>query len=328
MTAPSASRVDQLPGPQILRADPVDRADRTTEHVVAAAELADLLDRRDVLRLLDHADDRRVAARGRGRSGTRLPRPRCRSPAEPDPLDDLDQHRRKPADVRRVVASRWNAMRCAPFGPTPGSRPSSSMRLWTTLRTRVPAAAGHAPGRRAAGAGRRRRRAGQARGPRARRDAPAGRADRRARSPPSAPRPGASGPIFSCCSRRGAVRVADRRQHEVERCVCAVSAGSAGRWRPGRLMRSTRSTLPVDVGRHQPAARRCLPLPRRPVPAARHELVLHLLRRGEQLLHVDLATRIHCCPHSVPSARAFAGRWTPARPARSGPGSPGLSLRA
>src|SRR4051812_49622859 len=29
------------------------------------------------------------------------------------------------------AASRWNAMRCALFGPTPGSRPSSSMRSWT-----------------------------------------------------------------------------------------------------------------------------------------------------------------------------------------------------
>src|SRR5579875_2227002 len=29
------------------------------------------------------------------------------------------------------VASRWKAMRCALFGPTPGSRPSSSIRSWT-----------------------------------------------------------------------------------------------------------------------------------------------------------------------------------------------------
>src|SRR3954469_9388030 len=29
------------------------------------------------------------------------------------------------------AASRWNAMRCALLGPTPGSRPSSSMRSWT-----------------------------------------------------------------------------------------------------------------------------------------------------------------------------------------------------
>src|SRR4051794_38069140 len=27
--------------------------------------------------------------------------------------------------------SRWNAIRCADFGPTPGSRPSSSIRSWT-----------------------------------------------------------------------------------------------------------------------------------------------------------------------------------------------------
>src|SRR3954447_5390440 len=29
------------------------------------------------------------------------------------------------------ACSRWNAMRCAPLGPTPGSLPSSSMRSWT-----------------------------------------------------------------------------------------------------------------------------------------------------------------------------------------------------
>src|SRR3954470_8104147 len=29
------------------------------------------------------------------------------------------------------AASRWKAMRCALLGPTPGSRPSSSMRSWT-----------------------------------------------------------------------------------------------------------------------------------------------------------------------------------------------------
>src|SRR5690349_4965433 len=30
------------------------------------------------------------------------------------------------------ACSRWNAMRCALLGPTPGSRPSSSIRSWTT----------------------------------------------------------------------------------------------------------------------------------------------------------------------------------------------------
>src|SRR5262249_19160881 len=30
-----------------------------------------------------------------------------------------------------ATRNRWNAMRCADFGPTPGSRPSSSIRFWT-----------------------------------------------------------------------------------------------------------------------------------------------------------------------------------------------------
>src|SRR5919202_417164 len=47
----------QVVGPHAL-----DRADGAAEHVVAAAELARLLDRDHVLRLLDDADDRRVAA--------------------------------------------------------------------------------------------------------------------------------------------------------------------------------------------------------------------------------------------------------------------------
>src|SRR6185437_8985439 len=51
----------QLLDPQLVRADPVDRADSPAEHVVAAAELADLLHRGDVLGLLHHADHREVA---------------------------------------------------------------------------------------------------------------------------------------------------------------------------------------------------------------------------------------------------------------------------
>src|SRR5580698_1028682 len=46
----------QLPDPQILRADAVDGTDGTAQYVIAPAELADLLDGRDVLRLLDNAD--------------------------------------------------------------------------------------------------------------------------------------------------------------------------------------------------------------------------------------------------------------------------------
>src|SRR4051794_2198946 len=61
--APSARRghgprAPRAPGPQ-----PPDRTDRAAEHVVAAAELAGPLDRDDVLRLIDDADYRLVAAR-------------------------------------------------------------------------------------------------------------------------------------------------------------------------------------------------------------------------------------------------------------------------
>ena len=45
------------------RADPVDRADRTAEDVIATAELAGTFHRDHVLRLLDHADRGLVATR-------------------------------------------------------------------------------------------------------------------------------------------------------------------------------------------------------------------------------------------------------------------------
>src|SRR3712207_5331086 len=61
------------------------------------------------------------------------------------------------------ACSRWKAMRWAPFGPTPGSRPSSSMRSWTTPsynsgpleaelpRRRVAGQSAEAPGQRTEG---------------------------------------------------------------------------------------------------------------------------------------------------------------------------------
>src|SRR6266508_1104899 len=52
---------EQLPDPQVVGADPLDRADRPAEHVVAAAELLGALDRHQVAWLLDHADQARVA---------------------------------------------------------------------------------------------------------------------------------------------------------------------------------------------------------------------------------------------------------------------------
>src|SRR5690606_1905294 len=54
--------VEQLPHPQLVGADPLDRADRPLQHVVPAVELAGLLDRHQVAGLLDHADDAGVTA--------------------------------------------------------------------------------------------------------------------------------------------------------------------------------------------------------------------------------------------------------------------------
>ena len=52
---------EQLAHLQLLGADPLERAHRAEQHVIAAAELAGLLDRHDVARLLDDAHHRRVA---------------------------------------------------------------------------------------------------------------------------------------------------------------------------------------------------------------------------------------------------------------------------
>src|SRR5690606_5406290 len=60
---PGAEAAHQLGDAQVVRAYAADRVDRAAEHVVAALELADLLDRDDVLGLLDHADHLVAAAR-------------------------------------------------------------------------------------------------------------------------------------------------------------------------------------------------------------------------------------------------------------------------
>src|SRR5438445_834664 len=47
----------------VLRADPLERRERSQEHVKQPSEVARLLDRRDVESFLAYADDRRIAAR-------------------------------------------------------------------------------------------------------------------------------------------------------------------------------------------------------------------------------------------------------------------------
>ena len=62
VTPSGSRRIEQLLDAQLLGADALDGADRALEHVVATLELAGLLDGDDVARLLDHADDGRVAS--------------------------------------------------------------------------------------------------------------------------------------------------------------------------------------------------------------------------------------------------------------------------
>ncbi len=61
---------EQLPDPQSIRTDPVDRRDRPVEDVVAAPELAGPFDGQDVERLLDHAQPECRRGQGPDRSGS------------------------------------------------------------------------------------------------------------------------------------------------------------------------------------------------------------------------------------------------------------------
>src|SRR5579859_5274426 len=92
----------QLGDPQVLGPDAVHRADRPAEHVVPAAELADLLDRRHVLGLFYHADHRRVPPRVQADPALVVLGDVAARAAELDLLDDLDQRRREAADILGV----------------------------------------------------------------------------------------------------------------------------------------------------------------------------------------------------------------------------------
>ena len=123
---PSSSRILQLLGP-----DALERAHRAEQHVVAAVELAGALDGDDVARLLDHAHDVAVAAVVAAERAQLL-------------VGDVEAAAQKRtfslasrmAAASRMtssagILSRWKAMRWADRGPIPGSRPSSSMSVWT-----------------------------------------------------------------------------------------------------------------------------------------------------------------------------------------------------
>src|SRR5215469_14356535 len=92
----------KLGDPQVIWPDSVDRADRAAEDMVAAAELADLLNRRDVLGLLNDADHRGIASRVPADAALLLLGDVAASAAEPHPLEHLEQRGGQPAHVRRV----------------------------------------------------------------------------------------------------------------------------------------------------------------------------------------------------------------------------------
>ena len=105
---------------------------------------------------------------------------------------------------------------------------------------------------------------------------------------------------------RGAVGVPDCREDQV--------GNGLGRFGGVRGVNGGRAdgqvhqvTLPVDLGLHQPASRAALDHRLGEFLLSVHELVLHLLRCREQLLHIDLAARIHCALTRYRHARTTHG---------------------
>src|SRR5680860_1553187 len=129
---PIGQACHQLADAQVVRADPLDRRDRATEHVVAATELAGAFDRDDVLGLLHDTDHRKVPPRVTTDPALLI----LRHVAQTEQNFTRSFTSARTWASRRMsagsVAKMWNAMRCALLGPTPGSRPNSSIRSWTT----------------------------------------------------------------------------------------------------------------------------------------------------------------------------------------------------
>src|SRR3954452_13240549 len=171
------------------------------------------------------------------------------------------------------AASRWNAMRCALFGPTPGSRPSSSMRSWTAPSYTVSLSSGGPP---------RPLQAGQ---PQAAAEA-------------AGERPHAAGGEFV----DGAGGVAEGGDDQILQAldVVRVDGGGWDRHR-GEL------ALAGHGDAYQAAAGRAGDLLLRQLLLRGSQLLLHLLRLLEQACHVGLASGEHA-PEGRPRDRQVRGR--------------------
>src|SRR6266540_3045205 len=114
---------EQLADVQVVRADALDGADRPTDDVVAAAELARLLDRHQVARLLDHAHQGRVAAwvlaDPAGVAFGDVPA----VAAEMHPGLDLVDGHGQPLRVRRLDLEQVEGDPLGALGPDPGKPP-------------------------------------------------------------------------------------------------------------------------------------------------------------------------------------------------------------
>src|SRR3954469_11954210 len=173
--------------------------------------------------------------------------------------------------------SRWKAMRCALLGPTPGSRPSSSIRSWTAPSYTVVLCV------RSAVVSRRRSEAGQA---------------ETATGTAQAARERAHGARGQLVGR--ALGVVEGGDDEVLQRLEVVRVDGGRRDGHGGDLAGT-----GHGRRHQAAARGAGDLGVRELLLGGNQLLLHLLRLLEQLRHVGLASGEH-----APSVgRRYDGAW-------------------
>src|SRR3954447_18799526 len=120
---PGGEAGDEFADPQVVGADALDGADRAAEHVVAPAELAGLLDGDDVLRLLDDAEDARVAPGVAADPALLVGGHVPTDHAEPDLLADLGERVHEAAHVLRVGLQDVEGDPLGALRPDPGQPP-------------------------------------------------------------------------------------------------------------------------------------------------------------------------------------------------------------